>query len=57
MVRLLDEFKSNEVVSIKFMKRQPNEEDLETSGQWAWMTGLIIDKFIGKTMSMTYDFR
>jgi hypothetical protein len=27
----------------------------ETSNQWAELTGQIIDKLIGKNMSMTYD--
>jgi len=29
----------------------------ETSNQWAELTGQIIDKLIGKNMSMTYDFQ
>ncbi len=29
----------------------------ETSNQWAEITGQIIDKLIGKNMSMTYDFQ
>ena len=29
----------------------------ETSKQWAELTGQIIDKLIGKNMSMTYDFQ
>jgi len=52
----LDEFKSNEVVSIKLMKKQSNNENQDSSGQWAGMAGLFIDKFVGKNMSLTYDF-
>jgi hypothetical protein len=29
----------------------------ETSNQWAELTGQIIDKLIGKNMSMTFDFQ
>ena len=29
----------------------------ETRNQWAELTGQIIDKLIGKNMSMTYDFQ
>jgi len=29
----------------------------EPSNQWAELTGQIIDKLIGKNMSMTYDFQ
>jgi hypothetical protein len=29
----------------------------ETSNQWAELTGQIIDKLIGKNMSMSYDFQ
>ena len=29
----------------------------ETSNQWAELSGQIIDKLIGKNMSMTYDFQ
>ncbi|MDQ6666843.1 MAG: hypothetical protein M3Y53_01300 [Thermoproteota archaeon] len=29
----------------------------ETSNQWADLSGQIIDKLIGKNMSMTYDFQ
>ena len=29
----------------------------ETSNQWAEIAGQIIDKLIGKNMSMTYDFQ
>jgi hypothetical protein len=29
----------------------------ETSNQWAGIAGQIIDKLIGKNMSMTYDFQ
>jgi len=29
----------------------------KTSNQWAQLTGQIIDKLIGKNMSMTYDFQ
>jgi hypothetical protein len=29
----------------------------ETSNQWAELTGQILDKLIGKNMSMTYDFQ
>jgi hypothetical protein len=52
----LDEFKRNEVVPIKLMKKQSNKENQETPDQWAEMAGFLIDKFVGKNMSMTYDF-
>ena len=29
----------------------------ETSNQWAELTGQIIDKLVGKNMSMTYEFQ
>jgi hypothetical protein len=29
----------------------------ESSNQWAELTGQIVDKLIGKNMSMTYDFQ
>jgi hypothetical protein len=52
----LDEFKRNDVMYIAFMNEQSNKERQETSGQWAGMAGQLIDKFVGKNMSMTYNF-
>jgi hypothetical protein len=52
----LDEFKRNDVMHITFMNEQSNKERQETSDHWAAMAGQLIDKFVGKNMSMTYNF-
>ena len=38
------------------MNEHSKKERQETSGQWAEMAGQLIDKFVGKNMSMAYDF-
>ena len=51
-----DEFKRNDVISIAFMNEHSIRERQDTSSQWAQMAGQLIDKFVGKNMSMTYKF-
>jgi hypothetical protein len=38
------------------MSEHSIQERQETSSQWVGMAGQLIDKFVGKNMSMTYDF-
>ena len=39
------------------MSQISSDTSQKTSNQWAEITGQIIDKLIGKNMSMTYDFQ
>jgi hypothetical protein len=43
-------------MSIAFMNEHSNRGRQESYGQWAGMAGQLIDKFVGKNMSMTYKF-
>jgi hypothetical protein len=38
------------------MNEHSNKERQEASGEWVGMAGQLIDKFVGKNMSMTYNF-
>jgi hypothetical protein len=51
-----DEFKRNDVMSIAIMSKHSNRERQEPSSQWVVMAEQLIDKFVGKNMSMTYKF-
>lgn len=44
------------MISIAFMNEYSDRERQETYSQWAGMAGQLIDKFVGKNMSMTYKF-
>jgi hypothetical protein len=53
---LLDTFKNNGVY-IPIMSQTSNQPTHESQNNWAELVGQIIDRVIGKNMSMTYDFQ
>jgi len=48
--------KGNGAFFITFMNERSIKKRQETSSQWAGTAGQLIDSFVNKKMSVTYDF-